>query len=358
MRALDTYVLVDGAFDPLHPGHLAYFRAAAAMVPAHGRSPFSRLICRVAPDEDIRAKGRAPLMGWAERAEMVRALGLHVVDEGTLADTVRVLRPVLVKGADWEGRLPADVLVACVEVNTRVYYAYTPRDSSTARLRAWALADADQGLERLESYMGQQTALPASTFNTDYFAGTWRTTAPAYTLEGRRQAEGRHPQILADLWPGCSMLDVGCGPGFLVQFLHDLGVDVWGLEPSVAAIALAPPTISHRIAQGDTVHRRPHEDIVICREVLEHVTVQQAVALVADLFRLAKKAVYITTRFHPGPAGLFDVTTERQVDPTHQTLMTQPLLRALCVLNGGRRNRVAEQALDWQQKGRVLVYDV
>ena len=97
---------------------------------------------------------------------------------------------------------------------------------------------------------------------------------------------------------------------------------------------------------------------MICREVLEHLTVQQATALVADLFRLARKAVYITTRFAQTPSGLFSVEEERDVDPTHITLLTQPFLRALCVLCGGKRRREWEAALDWQVKGRCLVYEV
>lgn len=352
---LSGLALVDGAFDPLHAGHVAYLTAA------HQRAG-RPLIATIASDADVWAKGRAPLLPVAQRAAVVDALDMVActyAKDRPMAQVLDTLRPAAyLKGADWEGRLPADQVAVCARYGIPIHYVDTPKESSSARLAAWSVATAERNVDRLEAYMAAQTVTPSETFDRAYFEGTWRTTAPAYTLEGRRVAEGQHPEIIRDLWPGCSVLDVGCGPGFLVKLLFDLGVDVWGLEPSSAALALAPPTVAHRIAQGDTAHRRPHEDIVICREVLEHVTVQEAVALVADLFRLARKAVYITTRFHPAPQSLFDVTTERDVDPTHITLMTQPLLRALCVLNGGRRNREAEAALDWQHKGRVLVYEV
>jgi hypothetical protein len=39
-------------------------------------------------------------------------------------------------------------------------------------------------------------------------------------------------------------------------------------------------------------------------------------------------------------------------------MLSQPFLRSLCVLNGGRRNRALESRLDHQGKGRVLVYAV
>lgn len=346
---------MDGAFDPLHSGHLSYLAEAHRLTGAP-------LLVSVASDADIRAKGREPLMYAEDRARVLEALGcvaaVHVKDRPT-EDVLRQMRPkAYVKGSDWSGKLPAAQAATCNRYYIPIYYTGPPKGSSSRLLADWSIRNADRQLDTLEAYMAQQAVTPAERYDREYFEGTWRTTAPAYTLEGRRQAEGKHPEIIANLWPGCSVLDVGCGPGFLVKLLFDLGVDVWGLEPSAEAIALAPKTVAHRIAQGDTAHRRPHEDIVICREVLEHLTVQQATALVADLFRLARKAVYITTRFAHHPAGLFSVEDEREVDPTHCTLMTQPLLRALCVLNGGKRRRDWEAALDWQKKGRVLVYEV
>lgn len=347
---------MDGAFDPLHSGHVAYLQAAYRFLGAP-------LLVSLASDADIRAKGREPLLPVEQRAVVLEALGcvaaVHIKDRPT-EDVIEQMRPAgYIKGSDWRGKLPQAQLQACGRVGVPAYCLDTDFVDSSSRLLAdWSIRDADRQLDTLEAYMAQQAVTPAERYDREYFEGTWRTTAPAYTLEGRRVAEGKHPEIIANLWPGCSVLDVGCGPGFLVKLLFDLGVDVWGLEPSAEAIKLAPKTVAHRIAQGDTAHRRPHEDVVICREVLEHLTVKQAAALVADLFRLARKAVYITTRFAHRPSGLFSVEDERDVDPTHQTLMTQPLLRALCVLNGGKRRRDWESALDHQNKGRVLAYEV
>lgn len=355
LSAFADHALCDGAFDPLHAGHLAYLQAAHRLTSAP-------LLVSVASDADIRAKGREPLLPVEQRAAVLEALGcvaaVHVKETPT-EDVLAQMRPHgYVKGDDWRGKLPFEQRAVCARYGVPIHYTDTPLASSSGLLADWAIRDADRQLDTLQAYMAAQAVTPAERYDREYFEGTWRTTAPAYTLEGRRVAEGRHPEIIANLWPGHSVLDVGCGPGFLVKFLFDLGVDVWGLEPSAEAIALAPKTVAHRIAQGDTAHRRPHEDVVICREVLEHLTVKQATALVADLFRLARKAVYMTTRFHPSPRSVFDVTDERDIDPTHATLMTLPMLRALCVLNGGKRRRDWEQALDWQNKGRVLAYEL
>jgi hypothetical protein len=55
---------------------------------------------------------------------------------------------------------------------------------------------------------------------------------------------------------------------------------------------------------------------------------------------------------------VFDAATDFETDPTHISLLTQPFLRSLCVLNGGKRRRDLETRLDHQNKGRCLVYEV
>ena len=94
-----------------------------------------------------------------------------------------------------------------------------------------------------------------------------------------------------------------------------------------------------------------------CREVLEHLTVLQVRRTVEQLCRASDRFVYVTTRFHPEPAGLLDVTTDLETDPTHITLLAKDLLRSLFVLEGFRRRADLEERMDWAGKGRVLVYE-
>jgi hypothetical protein len=98
-------------------------------------------------------------------------------------------------------------------------------------------------------------------------------------------------------------------------------------------------------------------DLVVCREVIEHLTVLQVRRTVAELCRVSSRFVYSTTRFHPRPRTLLDLTTDFETDPTHITLMSKDLLRALFVLEGYRRRADLEEILDWGTKGRVLVYE-
>lgn len=124
-------VLADGCFDPLHVGHIAYLKEAAKL----GRP----LMVRVAQDAAIFEKGRVPFQDHAER--LVTVLTLDPVDAvcaaTTLAEAVDQYRPThLVKGQDWHGRLPEDVLAACIRQQTRVVFVQTQARTSTERLHS------------------------------------------------------------------------------------------------------------------------------------------------------------------------------------------------------------------------------
>lgn len=122
-------VLADGCFDPLHWGHVRYLAEAAA---------FGDLVVRIAPDEDITAKGRSPFQWREERACVVASIRCveGVVMDATLEDAVKRLQPTyLVKGADWYGKLPKTLIQACEDVGTEVLYVDTQERTSTERLR-------------------------------------------------------------------------------------------------------------------------------------------------------------------------------------------------------------------------------
>lgn len=122
-------MLADGCFDPLHMGHLRYLSAAREL----GRP----LIVHIAPDEAIRAKGREPFQTRFERARTV--LHLDMVDQVQCHDSLAIAvlsncPRYLVKGSDWRGRLPDEVLQACREAETEIIYTETQDKTSTERL--------------------------------------------------------------------------------------------------------------------------------------------------------------------------------------------------------------------------------
>ena len=98
-------------------------------------------------------------------------------------------------------------------------------------------------------------------------------------------------------------------------------------------------------------------DLVICREVLEHLTVLEVTRAVANMVRLSSRFIYVTTRFHPNPADLLDFNQKDDLDPSHITLLNKDMLRLMFVLEGCRSRPDLEARMDWGNKGRVLVLE-
>ena len=211
-----------------------------------------------------------------------------------------------------------------------------------------------------EAVVGEQDEYTPEHYDTDYFAADWREGDNRYELETRRRIEAKNPELIKDVFAPERVLDVGCGPGFLMFFLSELGVDVHGTDFAPASLTLAPDAMRDRIAIAPT-DRLPHEDasfdLVICREVMEHLTVLQVRRTVAEICRVSSRFAYVTTRFHPAPQTLLDVTTDFETDPTHVTLLAKDFLRTLFVLEGFRSRADLEARMDWGGKGRVLVYE-
>jgi cytidyltransferase-like protein len=125
--------MVDGAFDPLHAGHIEYFGAAAALG--------SPVLCNIASDRYVRTK-HAPLLPEGQRAVIIDALRdityTHVCERDTEA-VLEQLRPRrYVKGKDWEGRLPRRQIEICGRWGIEICFLDTVRDSSSRLLRAFA----------------------------------------------------------------------------------------------------------------------------------------------------------------------------------------------------------------------------
>lgn len=216
-------------------------------------------------------------------------------------------------------------------------------------------------ITEFEARVLDQKPVGSGHYDSEYFTGAWRAEGNNYSLETRRQIEAKNPSLIQEVFQPRKALDLGCGPGALMHLLWELGVDVDGIDFAESSRQLATPEVQDRIAFGQvtdpTLKPANAYDLVICREVLEHLTVLQVRRAVTNMARMTSKFVYVTTRFHPSPASLLDFTTQFDVDPSHITLLNKDMLRLMFVLEGCRSRPDLEAKMDWGRKGRVLVLE-
>ena len=170
-----------------------------------------------------------------------------------------------------------------------------------------------------------------------------------YGFESRKLIEGDHPRLILDTFRPERILDVGCGPGHLVRLLNELagstiafGADIYDTADYQLHITAAPLHIGG--------------DLVICREVLEHLTLIEIRRAVTNLCLLSERFVYVTTRFS-SEHDMIWVGTKDDLDPTHITLPSKDLIRLLFVLEGFHQRADLEAAIDHKKLGRCLVYE-
>lgn len=123
--------MVDGAFDPLHRGHVEYFRTAVEQLQVP-------LLCNVASDRYVESK-HPPLLPEDDRAAVVDAIRYVTYTHVNRYDTETILRQLqpryYVKGSDWRDRLPPEQVTICREHGIEIVYLDTVLNSSSRLLQ-------------------------------------------------------------------------------------------------------------------------------------------------------------------------------------------------------------------------------
>ena len=127
--------MVDGSFDPLHDGHIEYFRAAAAV--GHP------LLCNIASDKWTSSKHRV-LLSQQQRGVVIDAIKyvsfVHLSATTTL-NVLELLKPkVYIKGSDWvaRGGVPSEEKEICQKLGIEIMYLDTVTNSSSRLLAEWS----------------------------------------------------------------------------------------------------------------------------------------------------------------------------------------------------------------------------
>ena len=127
--------MVDGSFDPIHDGHIAYFQGAAEFgIP---------VLCNVASDSWTVTKHQV-LLSQVQRGVVLDAIRfisfVHLSSTSTL-EVLKLLKPRLyIKGNDCiaRGGVPNEEQDACNSLDIEVKYLDTVLNSSTQLLADWS----------------------------------------------------------------------------------------------------------------------------------------------------------------------------------------------------------------------------
>lgn len=94
-----------------------------------------------------------------------------------------------------------------------------------------------------------------------------------------------------------TVLDVGVGKGHFLRRMQNLGIEVYGVEPSSEARRLLPDIVvngySHAIPFADRSF-----DVVCCLDVLEHVPREYVLASLEEISRVSKKYAIVSVADH------------------------------------------------------------
>jgi 2-polyprenyl-6-hydroxyphenyl methylase/3-demethylubiquinone-9 3-methyltransferase len=128
-------------------------------------------------------------------------------------------------------------------------------------------------------------------------------------------ARMRHFSAIVGDWSQKTVLDLGCGGGFMAEALAREGADVIGVDPSAPAIeaarehaAQAGLVIDYRVGSGERIPLADESvDCVVCVDVLEHV---ESLDAVLDEVRRVLK-----------PGGLFLYDTINRTLPARVVLV-------------------------------------
>ncbi len=126
-------------------------------------------------------------------------------------------------------------------------------------------------------------------------------------------------------WRGRDILDLGCGGGFMSEALARMGARVTGVDPSKPAIeaakrhsAVEKLDIDYRAGAGEAIPAGDNSfDIVVCVDVLEHVSDVQAVA--REIARVLR----------PGGLLLFDTVNRTALSRLVLITLGEKILRLL-----------------------------
>jgi SAM-dependent methyltransferase len=114
-------------------------------------------------------------------------------------------------------------------------------------------------------------------------------------------------RIVDDIAPE-TVLDVGCAWGFLVEALRKRGVEAFGIDVSEYAIDQVVPEMKPYCAVASITESLSRDyDLIVCIEVLEHMTRREGEAAIRNICQHTDEVVFSSSPFDYTEATHFNV---------------------------------------------------
>lgn len=137
-------------------------------------------------------------------------------------------------------------------------------------------------------------------YNEDYFMKGQCKNISNYLnyslMPGRKKRFQQISKEIIKIFNPETILDAGCAKGYLVRAFRQFGASAYGVDVSEYAISQAPENIKDYVQQG-LIQELPYPndlfDMVICRDVMEHIPEKEVDKVFSEFSRVCKKYIVI-----------------------------------------------------------------
>lgn len=120
--------MVDGGFDPLHDGHIRYFKETKSKLKN------CKILCCLASDKYIETKHKI-FLTQTQRSiiiDSIKYIDYVIKSNISTAHVLEKIKPKFyVKGKEWKNKLPKEEIEICRKNKIRIIYINTKKSSST-----------------------------------------------------------------------------------------------------------------------------------------------------------------------------------------------------------------------------------
>jgi 2-polyprenyl-3-methyl-5-hydroxy-6-metoxy-1,4-benzoquinol methylase len=194
--------------------------------------------------------------------------------------------------------------------------------------------------------------IPDDWFDADYFeTGLKSNWSDGYSWSAFAGLFRATADFLVSMFPDAvTILDVGCGKGFLVRALREKGREALGIDVSPWAVANAEPDVAPHVlrARAETFEPAEPVDLVVALDLLSRLTEEQALAFLTRIRPRTRTGLVATIASFESDEDVRRHAAENvDHDFSHVTLATRARWHDLFTRAGWRQDplhRLAQRA--------------